>query len=102
MECELELKKKAEHEKKEEMAHEKELVELVRQETQDQLIKENEEHVKSRVVQKYGHPIEMQLRKEMDMEIPELTVKTDTSAHVSLKHQSPDVNIMTPPARSFS
>ena len=44
----------------------------------------------------------MQLRKELDMEIPELTVKTDTSAHVSLKWPSPNVNIMTPPARSFS
>ena len=48
------------------------------------------------MVQKYGHSIEMQLRKEMDMEIPELTVKTDTSAHVSLKWPSPNVNIMTP------
>ena len=99
---ELELKKKAEHEKEEEMAHEKELMELVRQETWDQLIKEKEEHVKSHVVQKYGHSIEMQLRKELDMEIPELTVETDTSAHVSLKWPSSNVNIMTPQARSFS
>ena len=33
MACELELKKKAEHEKEEEMACEKGLMELVRQET---------------------------------------------------------------------
>ena len=99
---ELELKKKAEHEKEEERAHEKELMELVRQETQDQLIKEKEERLKSCMVQKYGHSIEMQLRKELDMEIPELTVETDTSAHVSLKWPSSNVNIMTPPARSFS
>ena len=60
-------------------------MELVRQEIQDQLIKEKEECLKPRVVQKCGNSIEMQLRKEMVMEIPELTVKTDTSAHVSLK-----------------
>ena len=50
-------------------------------------------------MQKYRHSIELQMRKEMDMEIPELNVKTDISAHVSLKCPSPNINIMTPPSK---
>ena len=70
------------------MAREKELMELVRQETHGP-INQRERRM-------------FQLRKEMDMEIPELTVKTDTSAHVSLKWPSPSVNIMTPPQQEAS
>ena len=99
LEQEIELKKKAEHEKVEELACEKELVELIKQETRDRLSKEKEECMKACVMQKYGHSIELQMRKEMDMEIPELNVKTDIGAHVSLKHPSPNINIMTPPSK---
>ena len=99
MEWEIELKKKAEHEKVEELACEKELVELIKQETQERLSKEKEECMKACVMQKYGHSIELQMRKEMDMEIPELNVKTDIGAHVSLKCPSPNINIMTPPSK---
>ena len=35
----------------------------------------------------------------MDMEIPELNVKTDIGAHVLLKRSSPNINIMTPPSK---
>ena len=96
LEREIELKKKAEHEKAEELACEKELVELIKQETWERLSKEKEECLKACVMQKYGHSIELQMRKEMDMEIPELNVKTDIGAHVSLKCPSPNINIMTP------
>ena len=47
----------------------------------------------------WTHSIELQMRKEMDMEIPELNVKTDIGAHVSLKCPSPNINIMTPPSK---
>ena len=100
LEWENELKKKAECEKVEELACEKELVELIKQETQERVSKEKEEHMKAHVMQKYGHSIELQMRKEMDMEIPELNVKTDIlCAHVSLKHPSPNITIMTPPSK---
>ena len=74
-------------------------MELIKQETQERVSKEKEEHMKAHVMQKYGHSIELQMRKEMDMEIPELNVKTDISAHVSLKCPSPNINIMTPPSK---
>ena len=77
----------------------KELVELIKQETQERLSKEKEECMKACVMQKYGHSIELQMRREMDMEIPELNVKTDIGAHVSLKCPSPNINIMTPPSK---
>ena len=68
------------------MACGKVLLEIIKWETQERLTKEKEEHLKARMMQKYGQSIEMEIRKELDMEVPELSVKTDVvGGQLSLK-----------------